>query len=148
VKFARPLKAMLEALYQEVGIPAALAREYTEGSLKESIVPGLGETSRSLMETLGTKWGREIVDPFFWVKATESKVKALMDSYVDVVIDDMRFLNEYEMVKRLGGKVVRIERPGRTPKEISEGHLEDVPFDVNILNDGTLQELHDKAAQL
>ena len=148
VKFAKPLKDMLRVLLTNLGVLPTDIERMVEGDLKEQVIPGVGVTPRFLMETIGTKWGRETVNTEFWVKVAETKTQGLLNAVVPVVIDDMRFPNEYEMVKRLGGTTVRIVRPGRTPKELSEGHLEGFDFDATIVNDGTLQALHDAAGNL
>jgi hypothetical protein len=149
VKFAAPLKDMLRTLYASIGMPAPTIERYIEGDLKENIVPGLGITSRHLMVTLGTNWGREL-DPNFWVKAAEAKVVGLHNAYTDVVIDDMRFPNEYRMIKRLGGQVVRITRPilRASSDSVCEGLLDHMTFDREIENSGTLEQLREEAARL
>jgi hypothetical protein len=57
-----------------------------------------------------------------------------------VVIDDMRFQNEWMMVRDLGGQVVRIERgdvPSQDFSHASEGGLNNVPMTL-LRNDGSL----------
>lgn len=69
-------------------------------------------TGRSLLEYLGTEVARGI-DPDVWIKHVESKIRYKMtqtrqfESELRFVIADLRFENEFEMVKRLGGEVWR-----------------------------------------
>lgn len=106
VSFAAPLKAMLEA----IGIdPAALDR----GPAKAAPHPLLcGATPRRAMQTLGTEWGRHLIHPDLWVRLAEAPVCAALDHGGRVVIDDLRFPNEAAMIRRHGGTIIRIERPG------------------------------------
>jgi hypothetical protein len=56
----------------------------------------------------------------------------------------MRFPNEFEMVRRNGGKCIRIHRPGvgsRGDTATGEGLLDKHEFDFNIYNDGALDDL-------
>ena len=62
-----------------------------------------GVTGRSLLQSLGTEWGRNIVGQDIWVQAMEQKFQS---SYAPLrIIDDLRFENEAHMVRRLGGEV-------------------------------------------
>jgi hypothetical protein len=73
----------------------------------------------------------------------EQKALKALKSY-SVIFDDMRFPNEFEMVKRNGGRCVRIMRPGvgsRGDMGIGEGLLDNHEFDATIFNNGSLNEL-------
>ncbi len=58
-------------------------------------------------------------DPDYWVKAAD-----LENATGDVSIDDVRFPNEVEHIKALGGRVVRIERSEKL--NIYGKHLDDI----------------------
>lgn len=69
-----------------------------------------GITGRSLLQSLGTEWGRNMVGSDIWVQAMEQKFQS---SYAPLrVIDDLRFENEAHMVRRLGGEVWLLKREG------------------------------------
>ena len=99
-------------------------------------------TFRQLLQLWGTEY-RRLQDPDYWVKRLEAKLHGLER----VVIDDVRFLNEVEMIQRLGGKVIRIDRPGPAEStHASEIELDSFDgWDDVIVNDGTLRELEEKA---
>lgn len=98
-------------------------------------------TYRQLLQLWGTEYRRK-QDPDYWVKRLEKKLRGLER----VVIDDVRFPNEVEMVQRLGGRVIRIDRPGPAEStHASEIELDSFDgWDDVIVNDGTLRELDEK----
>lgn len=143
VKFADPLKDMLRVLlFDHLGYDHETTERYLEGDLKEAIVPELGVTCRHLMRTLGTEWMRKLVCEDGWVRIGRKSVARRQVAGVDVVVDDMRFVNEMDALLDLGGECIRIERPGRerTTDHASEGGLDDIPMTV-LKNDGTLDDL-------
>jgi hypothetical protein len=133
VKFAGPLKAMLRAI-----IPGDDVNEWIEGSLKETVHPVLGQTPRHAMQTLGTEWGRNCMGQDFWVKLARESILSAGD---DVVIDDVRFQNEVDLIRSLGGKVIQIK-----PKVITHRptHASELPcdYDAVVYNDGSVVDLH------
>ena len=58
-----------------------------------------------------------------------------------VLIDDMRFPNEYHLIKELGGECWLIKRPGNatTTSHPSEGGLDGYSFD-RVLNNNFAEE--------
>jgi hypothetical protein len=55
VAFADPIKRML---IEGLGLTA----EHFDSPLKEEPIPWLGKSPRQLMQTLGTEWGRDLVN--------------------------------------------------------------------------------------
>jgi hypothetical protein len=139
VPFAGPLKSMLRALLAETGAEPSLAAEMLDGTLKETQSPLLcGRTPRLALQTLGTEWGRSLMAPNFWVEIWRQRVALELSRGHNVVADDMRFPNEAEVVRQMGGMTVRIDRPGTstTTAHASEGGLDVWDFDLRLLNDG------------
>jgi hypothetical protein len=96
---------------------------------------------RGLLQRLGTDCGRELISQNIWVDAT------LLGRPLnqDIAITDVRFPNEVEVIKKLGGIVVRLEKSGVGPvnDHPSETALDNYKdFDFIIFNDGTIGELH------
>lgn len=126
VRFAGPLKAMMAAL----GLSAA----EIDGPLKESPCALLaGRTPRHAMQTLGTEWGRDQIDPDLWLRAWAREVDDGLAAGRAVVVDDVRFPNEVGAIRARGGVIVRIGgRGGEIPAHASEAlHF---PADVKIEN--------------
>lgn len=136
--FADPLKRGLMAMFN-------LTPEYfSDSKLKEEDIPELGVSPRILMQTLGTEWARNLLDENIWVDMVRQKIKAL-DSY-SVVVTDVRFKNEGDLIKELGGVILRVQREGLTDVGIT-GHsseYDSVTADFTIVNDGTVDDLKEK----
>ena len=123
--FAEPIRAMLKGV-----VPAEYLTE-----LKNEEVPHMGVTGRSMLQTLGTEWGRQIVDRDLWVNFARQRVFALRglegDEAVDsIIFDDLRFENEANMVKELGGELWRVSRRGYEPPKDSHSSESGVPEDL------------------
>lgn len=139
IPFAEPMKLMLHPLLRELGYTQdeVAHRLY---SAKEELIDSLGITTRHLLQTLGTEWGRQCVRPDMWLRVWKQRVS----KYAYVVVDDVRFENEAELIRSLGGEVWHITRPGieRSCDHASEGGLDTWPhFSRYIVNNGTLEEL-------
>lgn len=146
VKFAGTLKAMIRTLLNDIAIDDRSIERMIEGDLKEEPVDGLDVTPRRLMQSLGGEWGRDCVRKDLWVHIVRLKVQAwqLIGGGRDIVIDDMRYPNELDLIHELGGVPVRIVRPGIADAtgHQSEGALNDIPMDV-IYNSASIQSLHE-----
>jgi hypothetical protein len=134
VKFAGPLKSMMRCL--------GMGDREIEGDLKEEPHRVLNyKTPRYAMQTLGTEWGREIIGQNLWVDVGMASAHAVLDQGGSVVIDDCRFQNEADAVKRLDGEVIQITRP--RVGLINEHVSENIPIapSYHWLNDGTEDNL-------
>lgn len=90
-------------------------------------------------------------DPNFWVRLGLQDARALPST--PVVITDVRFLNEVDGVRGLGGILVRVvrdeaDRAAALDPHISEHELDDIDVDYEIDNNGPLSALRDAAAGL
>lgn len=141
--FAEPLKNGCKHIF-------GLTDEQVNGDLKE--VPDerwFGVTPRKILQFVGTELFRthlhELNENFgndFWVKCMENRIAGL-DKQI-VVIPDVRFENELQMVKKYNGKVIRIIRPGLEQMDMHESELGCNKFDVDyeIRNDGSIEDLY------
>jgi hypothetical protein len=147
VKFAGPIKAMLYTLLRTYKDDAVWAYECIEGKLKETPIKFLANrTPRQMMISLGTNWGREMVDPNIWVTAGFAQAKQHLDKGENVVIDDMRFPNEYNVLKHLGAEFIKVTRLGvpGVGGATTEGLLMGADWDLEIkAQDGDTAALYD-----
>lgn len=134
IKFSDGLKNMLRAI--------GLTEEEIEGALKEQPCEKLGgQTPRHAMMTLGTEWGRKMIHEDIWVLAWRKYV--LESSAERIVVDDCRFLNEAGMIRKLGGTIWHIMRPGYGPLKNHPSELEhlEIRSDAYLKNDATVEDL-------
>lgn len=99
---------------------------------------------REFLQRLGTEGVRDVLGPDTWVDLVERRWHA--DGQPDLVITDVRFPNEYEMVRRNGGVLARVKRPEvqATNRHISESALDSHDSDFVFWNDGTIADLENK----
>lgn len=93
---------------------------------------------RRLLQKMGVS-ARNHIDKNIWVKTAFVGI----DNDKDYVVSDVRFENEVQMIKSLGGEIWRIQRPevGPINNHVSETELEFYSADRTILNTGTLEDL-------
>lgn len=139
VSFATPLKAMCLALLQSIPHEPGEPEDRIYGHRKEEVIPLLGITSRRLQQLAGTEFGRNLIKDSLWVDIAMEQCRR----FQNVVIDDMRFRNEYDAVLAAGGQVWRVRRPGAvvTAGHVSEGALDDIAM-PEILNNGSVWDLY------
>ena len=130
------------------------------GLSKETIDDTWGVTPRQVMQVVGTDLFRNQLKKLLptikigdgeslWAKRMEMEINDI-GIYRDVVITDCRFIDEAAMVKRMGGVIVRVVRPGM---ECSDTHASEVEqasieADYTLVNDGTEADLQEKAVAL
>ncbi len=142
VSFSTPMK---EAMYRLN--PRITVNEVVNTPLRVGVDvygwEGLKERSpdvRGLLQRFGTEVGREMFDEDFWV---DYALNSIPDGG-KVVIADVRYPNEADAIKALGGKVFRVLRTGVGPanEHASEHALNDYKFDGEFSNDGTIDNLY------
>lgn len=167
--FAQPVKKATVQFLQALGIEDAAGYVYID---KESQLPGMpeGVTARFIQQRLGTDFVRKMIDPDAWVKAWERQLcdpSLYANRREDqiIVADDMRFMSEAISVMKRDGQLWRIVNPSaikaderrrrykgfigklfrlKKNKHASEGNLDNLDFDVTIVNDGTVEQLEAK----
>lgn len=87
---------------------------------------------RQLLQNFGTELRRG-EDPNYWIEKWNNKVYP----GENIVVDDVRFLNEAEMVKENFGKIIRIVRLGQESKDghASETEMDKIEHDYIIVAD-------------
>lgn len=134
--FAWPMKQMLEVAFPHV--------DFHRGD-REAPIDWLGKSPRQLMQTLGTEWGRNCIHPDLWTLLAERQVEhARQRQFTGLVLSDVRFPNEADMILRNGGVLWHIHRD--SAESVSEHVSETCNWDdyprVIIPNNGTLGELY------
>jgi hypothetical protein len=122
---AEPLRAMLAVLLQANGMRSSEITRYLEGDLKEQVIPCLGVTSRYAQITIGTEWGRKLVGEDLWANTWERGI----EDGDSVMNDSVRFPNEADAIRRRGGVVILIKRPGTRPAKFKWGKIGEFLYD-------------------
>lgn len=107
---------------------------------------------RWVMQHWGTEY-RRTVDPNYWVCSLRGGiVHAFAYGTRSIVVTDVRFLNEWLLIKSLAGVVLRVHRfdlpdmPPETAAHASEQHQ--LETDAVIANDGSLDQLHEEVLRV
>lgn len=124
--FADPLKEMLRA----IGVDCS-------DDKKAVVSDDYGVTPRHMMQTLGTEWGRHMIDGDIWVKAF-----ARMNAGKCVIVPDVRFENEAALVREHGVLIHLVGRGGIEGNHVSENPIAFMPGDIVIDNSRDLAWLH------
>lgn len=101
---------------------------------------------RSLLQRFGTEVGRDLYGEQFWVDRVVSQIVPGQD----YVITDVRFHNEVQAIRNLGGVVVRISRAGvqAVNSHVSDSGVDGLIVDSVIVNDGSLSDLREAVLDL
>jgi hypothetical protein len=148
LSFAAPIREFVGSL---VGLSVD---EITNSDAKERPIPWLdGKSPRHLMQTLGTEWGRDLVDPNLWIKVAAQKVdtlRAQTNAPSMVVFSDVRFDNEADMIRELGGRIIHLVRSAslEVSDHVSENGVTPSASDLHIQNNGSLEAFEIAAGQL
>ena len=139
--------AFADPLYEAVAaITGVCVGTLKQREFKEATIPWIGKSPRFLLQTLGTEWGRQIVSQSLWIDHLRRRLETAewwQGVERDVCITDVRFDNEAQMIKEMGGEVWRIVREGRGCRShSSEAGVSDRYIDVTIDNSGTKKEFH------
>jgi hypothetical protein len=134
MSFAEPIKAMIQCLTPLLD--------------KDARPPSLcGKSLREVYQTLGTDWGRKMVGEDIWINAGRARIDTLLgdvesDIIRGIVIDDIRFDNEADLVRKMGGLVIEITRSSVPQMDhISESGISRDLIDYTFANEGDIAAL-------
>ena len=143
VKFAQPLYDIQEYIYTRIcGVHTR---------------PADFKKDRKLLQWIGTEWGRGSISKTLWIDLWRAEVERATAAGRLVVCDDVRFDNEAEVIKRMGGIVVEIQSD-RASERINTaagiaGHASEAGIRRELVtaiieNNGTLEDLKDSVSSL
>jgi hypothetical protein len=141
VKLADPLKVLVGYLF------SFAPNQVGESDDKDVIDPRWNITPRQALQFFGTEVMQYKIQELlphigrkFWINMLISK----LDPNKKYVISDMRFVHEYEELKKLNAFIIKIERPSKsdtTDTHCSEEDYKNIPHDVHIQNDSNIENL-------
>ena len=103
---------------------------------------------RTLMQYYGTEIMRNNIGADVWVRSTINKAIQNRDYYGFAVIADVRFINEWQAVREVGGKIIHVVR-GRLEDKVehSSEYITSSSSDYEIENNGNLMGLFYKVLE-
>lgn len=147
LSFASPLKEITKILFN-------LSDEDVKDPIKKELInPKFNASPRELMQWLGTDIMREEFNKKFnysgsiWIDSIKDKVKTLLEDNKDVVIDDVRFQNEVDMIHSLGGIVINLHNDlDNTLNNSTSTHSSEnqkLTFNYEFVNDKSYSNTYD-----
>lgn len=144
-KLAQPLYDMQEFIYRRV----AGAHSRPKNFIKD----------RKLLQFLGKEWGRDQISDTLWIDLWKDEALKLEARGYIVATDDVRFNNEAEAIRSLGGKIIKIESDYIFTKSRistnsgiidhpSEYGIDSQLADYTITNNGTVSEFQEKLLRI
>jgi energy-coupling factor transporter ATP-binding protein EcfA2 len=138
IKFAEPLYLMQELIYSMIETVYTRPPDFIK--------------DRKLLQFIGTEWGRNTISPTLWLDLWADRVKHTASVYPNalIVVDDVRFNNEAESIRYLGGHIIRLESNKISERSVSgaelTGHSSENGVDIEYIdyvveNNGTLDDL-------
>ena len=87
-----------------------LTDDQLHGSAKDDPDERYGHTPRHLLQMFGADFIRDMVSKDFWTEKFKRFIGERLDDDPPVVVSDVRFQNEVDVIRQLGGKVYLIQR--------------------------------------
>ena len=151
--FGNPVKEICKLMFD-------FSQEQIDTDLKEEKDIRWNITPRETFQIIGTEFGRNFINQKlpnlncyneqFWIRKFElwyyKQIK--LNPNIKIVISDVRFLNEFECLKKLNAVFVKISRnTGLLDNHISENNLNNISshnIDITIDNNLSLQDFYGK----
>jgi dephospho-CoA kinase len=149
-KISEDLKAIIKILFN-------FNDSQIETDEKDVIDPLWGIKPRQSMQFLGTEIMQFKIQELlpkvqrkFWI--TSFINKNIINNQQKIIISDLRFLHEFEELKKFNAFIIRVERnqnnSSSCDEHISEKEYLQIPTDIVIQNDGTIKDLYNKINEL
>lgn len=154
LSFAGPLKKGLKHIFN------LTEEQLTDPIKKEEFIPRLNASPRQLMQWMGTDVIREEFNNKFsyrgsvWVDNVREQIRRLRKENrdVNIVISDVRFMNEVDMIHELGGIIVNVITPRELleygPNDRHKSEMQELDFDHRLINDKTNRTTKDNYLSL
>jgi hypothetical protein len=119
------------------------------GNLKENNDEFWKTSPRKVLQFVGTELFRNQISTILpevkediWVKVVEKQI--LLNPDKKFVITDIRFNDEYELIKKYNGITIKVQRDSinNTDAHISEMLIENFKTNFTVKNNGTIEELY------
>lgn len=141
MKISSTIKSICKLLF-------GFSDEQMENDDKEKNDPRWDISPRQAFQFIGTDMMQykiqellPTIGKLFWIKTFIEKIK---DITIPVVVSDVRFIHEYEeLKKKFNIIVIRVERDNSyNDSHISETEYLEIPYDILIKNNATMHDLY------
>jgi len=150
--FADPLKRACKEIFH-------LNDDQLYGDKKEDVDSYWNITPRKIYQYVGTELFRDKIGELIpevgkdiWIKSIEKQILDVLykNPSTKIVITDIRFKNELDAVKHLGGIIIRIHRSSLKSIDVhkSEADIDTFIVDYDISNDSTIEDLNLKVTNM
>lgn len=137
--FADPVKSICRTLF------GLTSEEMNDQALKEKVLDRWPyQSPRHIMQHFATDYARKFY-PDIWVQHWERGLAACNADFI--ILTDLRFPNEYDILKKRGAVIVEVDRPGIVKNDTHESESYYKTFKPHVLlcNDGTKEQLQETA---
>jgi len=139
--------AMAQPIKEACAVIFNWDHRHLHGELKEVIDPVYDVTPREAMQKLGTEYGRGMINTNLWELRAVAEIEAKQAKGEAMVITDLRFDNEAQMVRSMGGIVIEVVRDNPDNIQGVKGHASEQGISTNLIdftleNNGTFQQLY------
>lgn len=143
MKISAPIKSICKLLF-------GFSDDQMESDDKEKADPNWNISPRQAFQFIGTDMMQYKIQELlpnigklFWIKSFIDRIKNMT---LPVVVSDVRFLHEYEELKKVSNVIViRVERDtSYDDSHISEREYLEIPYDILIKNNSTISDLHNE----
>lgn len=139
MSFADPIKNMIGDFLLSMGY----GPDYVDALLtteKEQVLAPIKKSTRHLLQSIGTEWGRGCVDKNVWTILARRRLH--VEEAERIIFDDVRFENEASMIRSLGGIIIHIDRGDLVSDDqhSSEAGIMDGDNDFFVDNDTTIDD--------
>lgn len=151
--FGDPVKEISKLMF-------GFSQEQIDTDLKEIKDSKWNITPRESFQLIGTEFGRNLLNQKlshincdegeFWIRKFEIwyQEQVSINPHVKIVINDVRFLNEFNCLKKLNAIFIKINRnTGLIDNHISENNLNNIDsrnINITIENNTTIEDFYNK----
>lgn len=152
VSFAEPLKSSVAALFD---LPVKQIEKWKNDphavvalglKVEDGWILGDEMAFRAFLQRYGTEAHREQFGDDFWVEQGKRAIRdAKSLGAAGIVVTDVRFDNEADAIRSMGGSIVRVFRPEAERGDDSHASEQLPQADFALVNTGTFEYLYDQA---
>lgn len=153
IAIATPLKEACKSIF-------GFTNEQLYGNEKEIIDTYWNVSPRQVLQFVGTELFRHQMNKLIphlnddiWLYSIKKQIKDVIDDKCirKIVITDVRFENEVEMIKQMGGIIIHIIRPSVNnliDNHSSENNIDNLSSDYTLYNDYSIDDLQTNVLNL